>query len=347
VSLDRAATVAIGQRAGLLAVGIGVVIFLSSAIFFLGRADPILAFRVMLNGAFGSWSGFSETLLRFSPLALVALGLVPSLRIGLFNIGAPGQIAAGGLAAALISLNLGGLPAYLVLPLACLSAAAGGALCALVPALLRARLSVSEILSTLVFNFITVLFLQYLLTGPMKGYRVNLPESDAFPANAFLPTFVHGSRAHVGILLVIAALVAMRALEDSPIGYRLRLLGASRSLGRQAGIDEAHMIIATLCVGGAAAGIAGWMQAAGVDHRLYASIADPIGYTGLFAALMGGLQSIGVVVSSFFFAALLRGGDTLQIGADVSPEITGVLVGLIMLVMAAMQARFRRAGVWS
>jgi simple sugar transport system permease protein len=84
------------------------------------------------------------------------------------------------------------------------------------------------------------------------------------------------------------------------------------------------------------------MQTAGVDHRLYASIADPIGYTGLFAALMGGLQSTGVVVSSFFFAALLRGGDSLQIGADVSPEITGVLVGLIMLVMAAMETRFRR-----
>ena len=103
------------------------------------------------------------------------------------------------------------------------------------------------------------------------------------------------------------------------------------------------MIVATLCLGGATAGIAGWMQAVGVDHRLYASIADPIGYTGLFAALMGGLTPIGVVVSSFFFAALLRGGDSLQIGADVSPEIIGVLVGLIMLVMAAMEMTARRA----
>src|SRR5262249_15765060 len=161
--------------------------------------------------------------------------------------------------------------------LACVGAAVGGALCAFVPALLRARLSVSEILSTLVFNFITVLLLQYLLTGPMKGYRVNLPESDPFPGNAILPTFVQGSRAHVGILLVCAAFVVIRALDSSPIGYRLRLLGASRSLGTQAGISEARMIIATLCIGGAAAGVAGWMQAAGVDHRLYASIADPIG----------------------------------------------------------------------
>ena len=341
--LDNYATRKFLRRLGLLVCGIGVVVILSGVLFLLGRADPILSLGVMFNGAFGSWAGFGETLLRFSPLALVALGLIPSLRIGLFNIGAPGQIAAGGLMSTLVSLNLPNLPAYVVLPLSCLSAAVGGALCAFFPALLRARLSVSEILSTLVFNFITVLFLQYLLTGPMKGYRVNLPESDPFPGNAFLPTFVQGSRANIGILLVFAVLIFMRALDGSPTGYRLRLLGASRSLGRQAGIGEARMIIATLCVGGAAAGVAGWMQAAGVDHRLYASIADPIGYTGLFAALMGGLQSVGVVVSSFFFAALLRGGNSLQIGADVSPEITGVLVGLIMLVMAAMETRFRQA----
>lgn len=342
MNLDRAITRSVVNRLGLLTVGIGIIILIAVALLLLGRADPTLALAVMLNGAFGTSAGFGETLIRFAPLALVALGLIPSLRIGLFNIGAPGQIAAGGLAAALISLNLLHLPSYLVLTLACLSAAAGGALCALIPALLRARLSVSEILSTLVFNFITVLFLQYLLTGPMKGYRANLPQSDAFPTEAFLPTFAQGSRAHVGIFLVFVAFAAIRVLDRSPIGYRLRLLGASRSLARQAGINESHMIIATLCFSGMAAGVAGWMQAAGVDHRLYASIADPIGYTGLFAALLGGLNSLGVVVSSFFFAALLRGGDSLQIGADVSPEIIGALVGLIMLVMATMELRLRR-----
>jgi general nucleoside transport system permease protein len=321
---------------------VAVALLLASVLLLLGGADPLLAFKVMFSGALGTWSGFGETLIRFAPLALVALGLTPSLRIGLFNIGAPGQIAAGGLLAAIISFGLGDLPAYVVLSIACLGGAAGGALAALIPALLRARLAVSEILSTLVFNFIIVLFLQYLLTGPMKGYRVNLPESDPFPATAWLPTFLPNSRAHVGILLVIVAFFALSRLDMSPLGYRLRLLGASPSLARQAGIMQSRMIIATLCAGGAAAGIGGWIQAAGVDHRLYASIADPIGYTGLFAALMGRLRAAGVLLASFFFAVLLRGGDSLQIGADVSPEIIGVLVGLIMLVMAMMEARVRR-----
>ena len=104
--LDNYATRKFLRRLGLLVCGIGVVVILSGVLFLLGRADPILSLGVMFNGAFGSWAGFGETLLRFSPLALVALGLIPSLRIGLFNIGAPGQIAAGGLMSALVSLNL-------------------------------------------------------------------------------------------------------------------------------------------------------------------------------------------------------------------------------------------------
>jgi ABC-type uncharacterized transport system permease subunit len=342
VRLWSAGTRLTATRLGRAILGLVVVLLVASALLLMGNANPLEALGVMLKGAFGTWEGLGETLIRFAPLALVALGLAPSLRIGLFNIGAPGQIAMGGLVAALIVLNVTALPGYITVVLAGIGAAAGGAAYAFIPALSRTTLSLSEILTTLVFNFIGVLFLQYLLTGPMKGYRVNLPQSDAFPADTFLSIFYHGSRAHVGILLVPVAFVAVRVLDYSPAGYRLKLLGASRSLARQTDIQESRMIISTMCIAGAAAGVAGWMQAVGVDHRLYASIAAPIGYTGLFAALMGGLTSVGIIISSFFFAALLRGGDSLQIGADVSPEIIGVLVGLIMLVMAAMDMRNRR-----
>ena len=165
-------------RLGHIVAGILLILLFAGALLLLGNADPLAAFGVMLKGALGTKAGFGETLIRFAPLALVALGLIPSLRIGLFNIGAPGQIGAGGLVAAVIVLELGNFPGYIVLTLACVGSAIGGAVCALGPAILRARFAVSEILSTLVFNFITVLFLQYLLTGPMKGYRVNLPESE-------------------------------------------------------------------------------------------------------------------------------------------------------------------------
>jgi general nucleoside transport system permease protein len=205
----------------------------------------------------------------------------------------------------------------------------------LIPALLRAYLRVNEILSTLVFNFLAALFLEYLLTGPMKGTRVNLPESDALPQSAWLPNFIPGTRAHWAVPLVILVALAVMAVERTPVGYRLRLYGASPGLARHAGVNERIIVITTLMVSGAAAGVAGWMQTAGVDHRLYATVADTIGYTGLFAALMGRLHPIGIVLSALVFATLLRGGDSLQIGAGVSPEIISALVGLILLLLAA------------
>ena len=320
-------------RLGYAIAAVAIVLLLAIGLLLLGRSDPLVVVPVMAKGIVGSKSAIAETFLRFTPLVIVALGLIPSLQVNLFNVGAPGQIAMGGLFATLVALHVPA-PAVVVLPLCAVAACAGGALAAFVPALLRARQNVNEILSTLVFNFLILLFLRYLLTGPMQGLRANLPQSDSFPESAVIPIMIEGTRAHFGILLVAVVLVVAMLLHAGRFGYRLKLLGASPSLAQQAGIDERRTIVGTMCLAGAAAGIAGWLQVAGVDHRLYASIADPIGYTGLFAALVGGLNPLGVVAASLGFAALLRGGDSLQIGAEVSPEIISVLVGLIMLVMA-------------
>jgi general nucleoside transport system permease protein len=320
-------------RASYAIAAVAIVILLAVVLLLLGRSDPLVVVSVMTKGVFGSKGAIAETLLRFTPLAIVALGLIPSLQVNLFNIGAPGQIAMGGLFATLIALHVPA-PAAVVLPLCASAACAGGALVALLPALLRARLNVNEILSTLVFNFLVLLFLQYLLTGPMQGFRANLPQSDPFPESAWIPIMIEGTRAHFGILVVPVVFVVALVLHAGRFGYRLKLLGASPSLAQQASIDERRTIVGTMCIAGAAAGIAGWLQVAGIDHRLYASIANPVGYTGLFAALVGRLNPVGVIGASFGFAALLRGGDSLQIGAEVSPEIISVLVGLIMLMMA-------------
>jgi len=319
---------------------VGIAAF-GSVLLLLGRSDPLMVLPVMLKGVFGTKSAFAETLLRFTPLVIVALGLAPSLRVGLFNIGAPGQIALGGLFATSVALYLPA-PPLVAIPLCAIAAASAGALSAWLPGVLRARLNVNEILSTLVFNFLILLFLQYLLTGPMQGIRANLPQSNPFPENTWLPPLIPGTRANFGFLLVPIAFAAAVIFNSGPVGYRLKLLGASPSLARQGGISERRMIVGTMCLAGAAAGIAGWLQAAGVDHRLYASIADPIGYTGLFAALVGRLNPTGIVASSFLFAALLRGGDSLQIGADVSPEIISALIGVIMLIMAIRSASSRK-----
>ncbi len=323
-------------------VAVAAIAMFGSLLLFLGHSDPFVVVPVMLKGIFGTKSAFAETLLRFVPLVIVALGLAPSLRMGVFNIGAPGQISMGALFATLIALYLP-LPGVIIIPLCALAAAAGGVFAVWLPAVLRARLNVNEILSTLIFNFLILLFLQYLLTGPMQGVRASLPQSDPLPEATWLPLLIPGTRANIGFLLVPIVYAAALVLNAGPLGYRLKLLGASPSLALQGGINKRRMIIGTMCLAGAAAGVAGWLQTAGVDHRLYASVANPIGYSGLFAALVGRLNPSGILAAGFLFAALLRGGDSLQIGADVSPEIISVLIGVIMLVMAIRSAKLRQA----
>ena len=326
-----------------LGAAVAAIVAISAGLFAIGNADPLVAFGAMYRGSFGSWVSFGETLIRFGPVTLIALGLVPSLRIGLFNIGAPGQIGLGALFAALAGFALGGAPPSVSIPVMFVAAALGGALWALGPGLLRAYLRVNEILSTLVFNFLALYLLQYLLTGPLHGYRSNIAQSDPLPKEAWLPIVIDGTRAHAGLYVVLAAIVALWLVQQSPLGYRLRLFGAGANLARQAGVSGPRLIVWTMCVGGAAAGIAGWMQVAGVDHRLYDTVADPVGYMGLFAALLGVLHPVGIFFSGLAFAALLRGGESLQIGANISPEIISALVGLILLLLAARSGRFTKA----
>jgi simple sugar transport system permease protein len=321
---------------------IAILVLLSTAygLLELTDADPLTVLPSMLKGAFGSESDFGETTLRFVPIAVIAIGLIPSMRIGVFNIGIPGQMGTGALFATCVSLAWPNLPSAIALPLACFAGMLGGALCALIPAWLRMRLNVKEILTTLVLNFLVVLALEYLLTGPLKGFRVNLPQSDPLPQAACLPLFGDGSRANWGVIAVAAVFVAAWILDRGPIGYKLRLLGAAPKLARQAGLDVQRSIFITLCVGGALAGMGGWLQVAGVDHRLYSTVAAPVAFTPLFAVLMGGLKPCWVLFSSFIFASVLRGGDSLQVSVGISPEIISVLVGLLLLLVSARRARW-------
>jgi simple sugar transport system permease protein len=309
----------------------------------LGGAAPYEAYDQLIQGAFGSSRAVGETLIRFAPLAIIAAGLTPSLRAGLFNIGAPGQIGAGAFAATMVGLHLGGLPTPLLLTVAAIAAALVGAIWGLIPAVLRAKLNVNEILSTLVFNFIAFGLLSYLLTGPLQAEMANIAQSDPLPDDSFIPLLISDTRAHLGVLIAVIAILALAYYQRTPAGYRLTLYSDSPSLATQAGASPTGLIVATMCLGSAAAGLAGWMQVAGVDHRLYATVAGPIGYTALFVALLGYLRPAGILITAFFFAALLRGGESLQVGAGVSPEIINALIGLILLAVAT-HTGFRMRG---
>lgn len=324
----------------LLGAALSVVLFFVVLVVIAG-SNPGEAFESIFEGSLGDTRAVGETLLRFAPLAIIALALVPSLRAGLFNIGAPGQIGMGALAAGMVSVHLAALPGPVLIVLAGVAGALAGLAWGFIPALMRARLGISEILSTLVFNFIAAGLLAYLLNGPLQGKEANLPQSETLPEKAHLPILISGSRADVAILIVPVVFAALVLYMRTRSGYRLRLFSAAPRLAAQAGASERRVVMGSMLVGAAAAGVAGWMQVTGVDHIVYGNVAETIGYTGLFVALLGGLNPVGVVLAAFFLAALLQGGEAAQVGAGVSSEVVAALVGFILLIAALLTARGR------
>jgi general nucleoside transport system permease protein len=297
--------------------------------------DPLAAASVMWKSTFGSLRTFGEGLIRATPLLMISATLLPSLRAGLYNIGAPGQLGAGALATTLVALGMPSAPSLIVIPLCAVAAFLAGGATAFIPGLLKARWRVNEIVSTLAMNFIVVAILGYLLNGPLQSDFANLPQSPSLPHNSALPLLIPGTRAHIGLLVTLAFIPALLAIDRSLIGYRLRLFSVNPILAKRAGVDAKAYILWLMTFGGAGAGLAGWMQVAAIDHRLYPTVASPIGYAGLFVALLGALHPLGCVIAAFFLGALLYGGAALQVGAGVSPEIIQVFLGVILFIYAS------------
>lgn len=313
--------------------------------------NPLDAASAMWTASFGSSRAVGETLIRATPLLMIAVTLVPSLRAGLYNIGAPGQMGAGALAATWIALHTAGWNHAVVLILCAVAGCAAGTAMGFIPGWLKARWRSNEIITTLALNFIMLSVLGYLLNGSMQSDFANLPQSDSLPPSSSIPTLIPGTRAHIGLLIALLAVPLLWALNRSRLGYRLRVFGANASLARQAKVKPGRYVMGLMALGGAGAGLAGWMQVAAVDHRLYPGIADPVGYAGLFVALLGALHPIGIVIAALSLGMLTHGGESLQVGAGVSPEIVQVLLGLILLAYAMQVTAHKTAssdqkGAW-
>lgn len=304
-------------------------------LFTIVGVDPVSAADVLWRSTFGSLRTFGEGLTRATALLIISITLLPSLRAGLYNIGAPGQLGVGALASTVVALFLPVESSWIVIPACGVAAMIAGASTAAIPGYLKARWQTNEIVTTLAVNFIVLSVLTWLLNGPLQSDFANLPQSAALPDSAELPRLFAGTRAHIGLLLALVFVPILLIIDRSIVGYRLRLFSQNRVLARRAGVSTKSYIIWLMAFGGVGAGLAGWMQVAAIDHRLYPTVASPIGYAGLFVALLGTLHPIGCVIAAYLLGALLYGGAALQVGAGVSPEIIQVFLGVVLFTYAA------------
>lgn len=322
----------------------------SALLLIVGGYDPFEAAGAALGGAFGSADAFlSVTLVRSIPLMLTGLAVAFAFRAGVWNIGAEGQLLAGAIAAAWVGLVGRALPAWLLLPMLLALAAFAGALWALVPALMKVRLGVGEVITTLLMSFVAIELTAFVVRGPLQEPRGVFPQTEAIAAGARLPALVPGTRLHLGVVLAVVAAVAVAWLfRQTKLGFRMRAVGASPEAARMAGkIDTGPVTLVAFLGSGALAGLAGGVQVAGVTYALYEGYSPGWGYTAIAVALLAALDPLWVLATALLFGALEAGAAAMQRDAGI-PAVWAVAVqALLILAVLALDQMRRRANAGS
>ncbi len=301
----------------------------------LAGANPFETYRAMLVGAFGSRYAISETFVKAIPLMLAGLGVSIAFRMLFWNIGAEGQLAMGAFAAAGTALFIvPHIPPGLALPLVIVAGFVAGAAWGIIPALLKAWVGVNEIITTLMMNYIAILWIEYLFYGPWKdpqGY--GFPGTAEFPAVAWLPRLAN-TRVHLGLLIaIVAAAFIWLVLSRTKWGYEIRVIGENPVAARYAGISTARNIILVMLLSAGLAGLAGMAEVAGVSHRLQKGVTVGYGYTAIIVAWLAKLNPWAVLVVAFLLAGLLVGGDQIQITMGLPASMALVLQGIILFLV--------------
>jgi simple sugar transport system permease protein len=326
---------------------VGATTLLVVVVLALAGHEPGPALAALWRGAFGSWYALtSATLVRATPLLLAGLAVAVAFRAGVLNIGAEGQLIAGAVVATAIALAFPQL-GWVLLPLGIAGGAGGGVAWALIPAVLKRRYGVLEVISTLMLNIVALHLVSWIVRGPLQEPSHAYPQTTAITDAARLPLVVPGTRLHAGFLLAIGGVVvASWVLSKTAAGFRLRAVGANARAAQSAGgIVVARVVTGAFLVSGAIAGVAGAVEVQGVTFALYESISPGYGYTAIAVALLARLEPRWLVPSAILFAALEAGASAMQRDAGIPSVMVKVVEALLILgVLAAEAFRQRQHG---
>ena len=307
----------------------------------------MLTFGLIVKGAVGSKFALLETLNRATPLIFTGLAVAVAFRARLWNIGAEAQLYAGALMTVLIGTNLILLPwgGFALLPVLVIAAMLAGALVLLVPALLKVRFGVDEVVTTLLFNFIFLLFVSMLLEGPLKDpMGMGWPKSERLIAEARLPRIVDGLRLHWGFgLALIAAGVIWVIERRTTLGYEMRAVGLNREAAGFAGIPVNRVLVKTALLSGGLAALAGFSEVAGLKGNLTLDLSPGFGYTGIIVAMLALLNPLAVVAAALFVAGIFVGADSMSRAVGVPSYLADIMLAtaLLLMVVAILLTRFR------
>ena len=327
------------------AIALGTTVLFASLLAMVAGANPFSVFGLILSGAFGSKFAILETLNRATPLVFTGLAAAVAFRAKFWNIGAEAQLYSGALLTVLLGTGLLQWPSIALLPTIMLFSILAGAILLLVPALLKTRFGVDEVVTTLLFNFIFLLFISMLLEGPIKDpMGMGWPKSARVIPEARLPRLVDGLRLHWGFALAIFSAICIWIIQTrSTLGYEMRAVGLNKKAAGFAGIPVNTILVKTALLSGGLAALAGFSEVAGLKGSLTLDLSPGFGYTGIIVAMLALLHPLGVIVAALFVAGIFVGADSMSRAADVPTYLADIMLAtaLLLMVLAIMLTRFR------
>ncbi len=318
---------------------------IASLLVLAAGASPLSVFGLVLKGAAGSRFAILETLTRATPLIFTGLAVAVAFRAKLWNIGAEAQLYAGALITVVLGTGALPLPGAVLIPLLMIAAMAAGALLLLGPAIMKTRLGVDEVVTTLLINFIMLLLISMLLEGILKDpMGMGWPRSPKIIADAQLPKLIARTRLHLGfIIAIVAAVVVWIIMKKTTLGYEMRAVGHNAEAARYAGIPVNKVLMKTALLSGGLAALGGFSEVAGLKSNLTLDLSPGFGYTGIVVAMLAMLNPLGVVLAAIFVAGIFVGADAMSRTAGVPSYIADVMVAtaLLTMVVAIMLTRFK------
>lgn len=343
--LEPIANPTLRRTVGYPVLALAATVVFGSLLALIAGADPFATLGLILTGAAGSKFAILETLNRATPLIFTGLSVAVAFRAKLWNIGAEAQLYAGAVITAALGTGLLPWPSAALVPVMLVAAMLAGALVLLGPAVLKVRFGVDEVVTTLLLNFVMLLFVSYLLEGPLKDpMGMGWPQSARLIPDARLPRIATGLRLHWGFgLALIAALVVWVIQARTTLGYAMRAVGLNRHAAAFAGIPVGRVVLKTALLSGGLAALAGFSEVAGLKGSLTLDISPGFGYTGIIVAMLALLNPLGVVVSAIFVAGVFLGADSMSRAAGVPTYIADMMLAasLLTMVLAIALTRVR------
>ena len=301
--------------------------------------NPIDAYAAMLEGAIGSKAALANTGVRTAPLLIGGLAIAFGFKAGLLNVGVEGQIYAGGAAAAAVGITPLPVPGWLHVTLAIVAGFIGGALWGVIPALLKAYRGVSEIVITLMLNYVGIQFASLLIhePSPLALKDSFFPQSPNILPAARLPILIKGTSLHAGLIIgLILAILIYLVLRYTPFGFRTKMTGQNPEAARYSGINVKKQIIIVMLISAGLGGLVGTGEVLGLKWALYDYFAVGLGYDGIAVALMANTNPLGVILSSVFFGAMRAGAGKMQVVVGIETPIAQVIQAFAVLFVIAI-----------